>query len=342
MKAMKNDKYRLGNSCIPCEGLPITTITFGFYLLLFMMAIITNGFTNSLCTKLKVVCHFFQMVYLTFLIKIQWPVLIQKVVIGLAFVTFNSNVIPIKCLIPSISSLHIHYLEWGSSFLIVVITVLITVLVDRSLRSVIRTETDVDQNQKKWGRRLIFLRLVFFVMVMMYVPVALSVVHSSLCSGVIPANLQFFGTLFLLFFVLLIPSLTVFVSLRQRRWQLLSTISQQYRAVTWGSRKTEIHTFFEIQSTLTVGLMQALPLLLTQGVSSPTLEYLVLGCIGLTTVIGLVMIFMTPMEKDEGMQISPSEGNLGTSSQTSHRWCNKVTPLTFEEEVELNRKQLEF
>lgn len=42
-------------------------------------------------------------------------------------------------------------------------------------------------------------------------------------------NLQFFGTLFLLFFVLLIPSLTIFVSLRQRRWQLLSTISQQYR-----------------------------------------------------------------------------------------------------------------
>lgn len=42
-------------------------------------------------------------------------------------------------------------------------------------------------------------------------------------------NLQFFGTLFLLFFVLLIPSLTVFVSLRQRRWRLLSTISQQYR-----------------------------------------------------------------------------------------------------------------
>lgn len=42
-------------------------------------------------------------------------------------------------------------------------------------------------------------------------------------------NLQFLGTLFLLFFVLLIPSLTVFVSLRQRRWRLLSTISQQYR-----------------------------------------------------------------------------------------------------------------
>lgn len=38
-----------------------------------------------------------------------------------------------ECLIPSISSLHIHYLEWGSSFLIVVITVHITVLVDRSL-----------------------------------------------------------------------------------------------------------------------------------------------------------------------------------------------------------------
>lgn len=59
----------------------------------------------------------------------------------------------------------------------------------------------------------------------------------------------------------------------------------------------------KIQSTLTVGLMQALPLLLTLGVSSPTLEYLVLGCIGLTTVIGLVMILMTPMEKDEGMQV---------------------------------------
>lgn len=40
-----------------------------------------------------------------------------------------------ECLIPSISPLHIHYLEWGSSFLIVIITVLITVLVDRSLVS---------------------------------------------------------------------------------------------------------------------------------------------------------------------------------------------------------------
>lgn len=123
---------------------------------------------------------------------------------------------------------------------------------------------------------------------------------------------------------------------------LLLILLRPYKAVTWGSRKTEIHTFFEIQSTLTVGLMQALPLLLTLGVSSPTLEYLILGCIGVTTVIGLVMIFITPMEKDEGMQISPSEGNLGTSSQTSHRWCNKVSPLTFEEEVELNRRQLEF
>lgn len=57
------------------------------------------------------------------------------------------------------------------------------------------------------------------------------------CSGTVffyispTQNLQFFGTLFLLFFVLLIPSLTVFVSLRQRRWRLLSTISQQYRWV---------------------------------------------------------------------------------------------------------------
>lgn len=42
-------------------------------------------------------------------------------------------------------------------------------------------------------------------------------------------NLQFFGTLFLLFYVLLVPSLTVFVSLRQKRWRLLSTINQQYR-----------------------------------------------------------------------------------------------------------------
>lgn len=55
------------------------------------------------------------------------------------------------------------------------------------------------------------------------------------CSGTVffyifpTQNLQFFGTLFLLFFVLLVPSLTVFVSLRQRRWRLLSTISQQYR-----------------------------------------------------------------------------------------------------------------
>lgn len=52
---------------------------------------------------------------------------------------------------------------------------------------VIRRETDVEQNQKKWGRRLTFLRLMFFVMVVMFVPVALSVVHSSLCSGVVPA-----------------------------------------------------------------------------------------------------------------------------------------------------------
>lgn len=42
-------------------------------------------------------------------------------------------------------------------------------------------------------------------------------------------NIQFFGTLFLLFYVLLVPSLTIFVSLRQKRWRLLSTINQQYR-----------------------------------------------------------------------------------------------------------------
>lgn len=59
----------------------------------------------------------------------------------------------------------------------------------------------------------------------------------------------------------------------------------------------------KIQATLTVGLMQALPLLLTLGISSPTLQYLVLGCMALTTLIGVLMIFITPMEKEEEAQV---------------------------------------
>nr|XP_022319313.1 uncharacterized protein LOC111122063 isoform X2 [Crassostrea virginica] len=420
------DFYRLGNTCIYCEAVPVTTIVFGIYLLLLLMAVITNGFTNSLCTKLKIICHFFQMLYLTSLIKIQWPGLIQKAVIGLAFVTFNSNVIPIKCLIPSISFLNIHYLEWCSSFLIVTIVCLIILPVDKSLRSVIRDERDDDLNPKRWRRRVTFLRVAFFVLLVMYMPVTLSVIHSSLCSGIVPAEVtlktdkkrsvffylqnesctqvifQFFGTVFLLFFVLLLPVLIIFVALRQKRWRLLSTLNHQHRPlyesyhhrccyweafpmfrklisiavtdvyplsvfvqclfllsttglyfillillrpyspVVWGNRKTEIHTFFEIQANLTVGLMQALPLLLTLGISSPTLEYLILGCMALTTLIGVLMIFITPMEKEEDTQISPSEGNLGSPS--SHRWCNRVAPApqTFEEEIELRKRHLDF
>lgn len=64
-------------------------------------------------------------------------------------------------------------------------------------------------------------------------------------------NLQFFGTLFLLFFVLLIPSLTVFVSLRQRRWQLLSTISQQYR---WFPRCVSAHSVLSFVYLFITGL----------------------------------------------------------------------------------------
>ena len=59
----------------------------------------------------------------------------------------------------------------------------------------------------------------------------------------------------------------------------------------------------KIQATLTVGLMQALPLLLTLGISSPTLEYLILGCMALTTLIGVLMIFITPIEKEEEAQV---------------------------------------
>lgn len=59
----------------------------------------------------------------------------------------------------------------------------------------------------------------------------------------------------------------------------------------------------KIQATLTVGLMQALPLLLTLGIRSPTLEYLILGCMALTTLIGVLMIFITPMEKEEEAQV---------------------------------------
>ncbi|XP_062618533.1 uncharacterized protein LOC134280126 [Saccostrea cucullata] len=250
--AMNN--YRLGNTCISCEAIPVTTIAFGIYVILFIMAVITNGFSCSLCTKLKVICHFLQMLYLTFLIKLQWPVLIQKTVMGLAFVTFNSNIIPLKCLIPSLSFLSIHYLEWTSSFLIVVIIFLITVLVDRSLGTAIQKKTNKARKQKRWRYQVTFLRMAFFVVVVMYMPVTLSVVHSSLCSGIIPAkvtlnaeknvffylqdescdqiifqNIQFFGTIFLIFYVLLIPVLIVFITLRQKKWSLLSEVNQLYR-----------------------------------------------------------------------------------------------------------------
>ncbi|XP_061175021.1 uncharacterized protein LOC133184150 [Saccostrea echinata] len=422
------NSYRIGNTCISCEAMPVTTVAFGIYVILFIMAVITNGFSGSLCTKLKVICHFLQMLYLTFLIKIQWPVLIQKTVMSLAFVTFNSNIIPLKCLIPSLSFLSIHYLEWTSSFLIVIIIILITFLVDRSLQgTTIQNKTGKVRKQKKWHYRVTFLRMMFFVTVAMYMPITLSVAHSSLCSGIIPAkvtlnaeenvffylqeescdqiifqNIQFIGTIFLIFYVLLFPVLIVFISLRQKKWKLLSKVNQvnrplyesyhprccfweafpmirklisisvtdiyplsifiqcliqlsttsvyfillillrPYRSVVWGSRKTEIHTFFEILSTLTVGLMQSLPLLMTLGTNTPTLEYLILGCIGLTLLIGVIMIFLTPVEKEEG--ITPSNGNLGSSSESLHSRHNKVAPapITYEEVIQERRRHLEF
>ncbi|XP_048763162.2 uncharacterized protein LOC125671451 isoform X2 [Ostrea edulis] len=380
--------YRLGNACISCEAIPVTTIGFGIYLFLFIIAAITNGFSSSLCTKLKVICHFLQMLYLTFLIKIQWPLLIQKIMMGLAFVTFNSNIIPLKCLIPSLSFLNIHYLEWTSSFLVLIAIAFITILVDKSLTVVFQTETKMELKQKKWHHRIIFLRLMFYVMVVMYMPISLSVVHSSLCSGVVPAEVTLNANENV-FFYLQDESCNQIIF--QKKWKLLSKVNQQYRplyesyrhrccfweafpmfrklisiavtdtyplsvfvqcliqlsttgvyfillillrpyrSVVLGNRKADLHTYFEILSTLTVGLMQALPLL---GRHTLILQYAILACTALTLLIGLVMIFLTPFERND--QVSSSEDMLNTPGQSLFRRHIKVAPAPqkFEEETE--------
>ncbi|XP_062618543.1 uncharacterized protein LOC134280132 [Saccostrea cucullata] len=123
---------------------------------------------------------------------------------------------------------------------------------------------------------------------------------------------------------------------------ILLILLRPYRSVVWGNRKTEIHTFFEILSTLTVGLVQSVPLLVTLGANTPTLEYLVLGCIGLTLLIGVVMIFLTPVEKVE--EIPPSGGNLASSSESLRSRHNKVAPapMTYEDVIQERRGHLEF
>ncbi|XP_062618549.1 uncharacterized protein LOC134280137 [Saccostrea cucullata] len=84
--------------------------------------------------------------------------------------------------------------------------------------------------------------------------------------------------------------------------------------------------------------MQSVPLLVTLGANTPTLEYLVLGCIGLTLLIGVVMIFFTPVEKVE--EITPLDGNLGSSSESVHSRHNKVAPapMTYEEVIQERRR----
>lgn len=244
--------HRVGNHCVACFSGPWSVLTFGVFVLFLALISLVNGFSVSVCTKIKIVVHFCQFLLLTFMVKITWPSLIPECMSLLTFAFSNAEFLAINCLLPKLSSQLGYYLIWMSSFLPPLIVVIFVKFVDKSLGLWLSQEKDRKLKEKHWRRRSMLRRMTFYLLVVTYLPITLFGAQSNSCSqnaykvfvmdtsrdvflhdqnlhcdqfGM--STLKFVAMLALLY-ALALPVTVILSSLILRKWSLLEQSSLQY------------------------------------------------------------------------------------------------------------------
>lgn len=243
--------YRVGNSCLECVAIPWPAVCLGVLVFLLIYVICLRGFSVSVNTKLKLICHFVQILSLSIRVKIHWPELILRMIGILNFADFNSNIIMPGCLFPNLPQIVRHSIEWATSLGIPLLLLMCMYCIAR--RDNIKKKRNHGKNSVKGQRRTSFDRFVFTTWVVIYTPVALWSIHTYTCSGVFSYRMtldqsreiflydqktacegwlyqimQFTAIGFLIFYVVIGPFLLALVTLRQKKWYLLETQKGTY------------------------------------------------------------------------------------------------------------------
>ncbi|OWF43554.1 uncharacterized protein LOC110459576 [Mizuhopecten yessoensis] len=178
----ETEYHRVGNHCVRCLSGPWSALIFGVFVLILVLISLINGFTVSVCTKIKIVLHFCQFLLLTFMLKITWPALIPAAMSLLTFAFSNADFLAINCLFPKLSTKLSYYLTWMSSFLPPVIIIVFMAFVDKSMGFWLSQEKDRKRKERQWRRRSMLRRITFYLLVATYLPVTLFSAQSNSCS----------------------------------------------------------------------------------------------------------------------------------------------------------------
>ncbi|XP_060569518.1 uncharacterized protein LOC132727936 isoform X2 [Ruditapes philippinarum] len=249
---------RVGSLCVECSNFPWSALSFGVYLLLLVGTVMCRGFTDPVCTKVKLLCHFLQNLLLTLHIKIDWPKNLPSVFSIVNFGLFNSNILQPECLFESWPTMSIYYIEWLISLGIPVVVLILGKFLDTSLKQ--SNTRNVSKGSEvsvgRWERRTTVRRLVAMIIFTMYMPVTLSCIRTFMCSDTIPTllvldhttniflldndvscndfmfqTIHFFAGIYLVFMGLVLPPLLIFFTLRQKKWDLLYSRWRLYSPV---------------------------------------------------------------------------------------------------------------
>ncbi|XP_048255774.1 uncharacterized protein LOC124125516 isoform X1 [Haliotis rufescens] len=247
--------YQLvGNTCFVCSLTPLAAIATGIYILLIILCVAVSGLSAAAVTKLKILINFVQLVYLSFFVKVQWPSFMPHLAALLSFSTFTSDIVMTECLLPGVKLSS--YLRWVTAMAIPSAIVSFGSCVDRGLDTKVKTAKHESARVVVERRRAGLRYFLFLIVLSYYMPVALSAIQSFSCTqtfgqnmvldtGLFPDNvflydhtvscddfvfqtLNFLLTLLLLVYIVLLPLLLIFFTLRQRKWGLLDCKSARY------------------------------------------------------------------------------------------------------------------
>ncbi|XP_046578548.1 uncharacterized protein LOC124286244 isoform X1 [Haliotis rubra] len=253
--ARTDQGYQLvGNTCFLCSPIPLAAIATGIYILLIVLCVAVSGLTAAAVTKLKILMNFVQLVYLSFFVKVQWPSFMSHLAALLSFSTFTSDIVMTECLLPGVK--WSSYLRWGTAIAIPSVIVSFGICVDRALDNKVKAAKREPVRVVVERRRAGIRNFLFLIVLSYYLPVALSAIQSFSCTqtfgqnmvldtGLFPDNvflydhtvscddflfqtLNFVLTLFMLVYIVLLPLLLIFFTLRQRKWGLLDCKSARY------------------------------------------------------------------------------------------------------------------
>ncbi|XP_045159063.2 uncharacterized protein LOC123524713 isoform X2 [Mercenaria mercenaria] len=242
------DYHHVGSLCVKCYPVPWPAVSFGIYLLILVGTTLCHGFTDSVCTKVKLLCHFLQNMLLTLHIKIAWPENLPRIFSIINFGLFNSNILNPECLFVTCPSMSIYYIEWLTSLCIPIFIIILGKFLYTSMKqnSNQNDSKRLENNAGGWERQTTIRRLVVMVILTLYMPATLSCVRTFLCSDTIPKllvldhttnvflldndescdvfifqTIHFFASVYLVFMGLLLPPMLIFFTLRQKKWDLL-------------------------------------------------------------------------------------------------------------------------